>query len=67
MAWQAPKKGCLETRYEVTLNHEGEQVGKKPQETDGKDIKGRAESATQRQFRNWLVILTTLLALSKLR
>lgn len=30
MAWQAPKKGCLETRYEVTLNHEGEQVGKKP-------------------------------------
>lgn len=30
MAWQASKKGCLETRYEVTLNHEGEQVGKKP-------------------------------------
>lgn len=39
---------------------------KKPQETDGNDIKGRAEPAIQRQSKHWLVILTTLLALSEL-
>lgn len=36
------------------------------QETDGKDIKGTAEPAIQRQSQHWLVTLTTLLALSEL-
>lgn len=50
-------------RYEVTLNHEGEQVEKRQMER----ISNEEQSWTiQMQSENWLVTPTTFLALFKL-
>lgn len=66
VAWQASKKRMFRDKTWSNFEPWRWTGWKKTQETDGNDIKGRAEPAIQRQSKHWLVILTTLLALSEL-